>query len=266
MARNITNTKLEEMVIDLPPLPEQRRIAAILARADGARARRREANALAGQVAQSVSLEMFGDPVMNEKGWPLARCGDVFEVKLGKMLWTDKITGKCLRPYLRNTNVQWHSFDLRDVKEMDFSPVEVTKFELRKGDILVCEGGEVGRAAIWNEAIPGCCSQKALHRLRPLSNSIQPLYFTMLMQLAASGGLLTRETTSVTIALLTAEKLRELLLPLPPASLQWKYANLVVDINASVARQVIAMHATEHIFHTLLHSAFDGQLASKHSC
>src|ERR1700730_2151716 len=71
------------------------------------------------------------------------------------------------KPYLGNRAVQWGRFDLSDIGLIKLSPTDMQRFRLRNGDLLVCEGGEIGRAAIWQQQIPECYYQKALHRLRP---------------------------------------------------------------------------------------------------
>ncbi len=82
-------------------------------------------------------------------GWRWVRLGNVCEIQLGKMLSPKSKGGTRPRPYLRNANVQWNHFDLSDIAEMDFDEKEEEKFALRRGDLLVCEGGEPGRSAVW---------------------------------------------------------------------------------------------------------------------
>ncbi|HJQ24188.1 MAG TPA: hypothetical protein VKA60_09760 [Blastocatellia bacterium] len=84
------------------------------------------------------------------------------EIQLGKMLSPASKAGVRPRPYLRNANVPWDRFDLTDVAEMDFTENEEEKFILKKGGLLVCEGGEPGRAAVWDSQIAPCFYQKAL--------------------------------------------------------------------------------------------------------
>ena len=74
-----------------------------------------------------------------------------------------------LRPYLRNVNVRWFGFDLSDLKEMRLMDSEVKEYSVQRGDLLICEGGEPGRCAVW-DAEESLIFQKALHRARPFSN------------------------------------------------------------------------------------------------
>src|SRR5438128_1158042 len=91
--------------------------------------------------------------------WRTVRLGEVCEIQLGKMLSPASRQG--IRPiaYLRNANVQWGRFDLRNVATMDFDEQQEAKLSLQPGDLLVCEGGEPGRAAVWNGEIERCCYQ-----------------------------------------------------------------------------------------------------------
>ncbi len=170
-----------EKEIPLPPLNEQKRIAAILSKADRLRRLRRYARELNDGYLGSVFLEMFGNPVSDPMRFPIARFGEVCETRLGKMLDAKQQTGENRRPYLRNENVQWGRIDISDVYEMDFDEREREILRLHKGDVLICEGGEVGRAAIWNDELPECYYQKALHRARPNPKLAVPEFILLLM-------------------------------------------------------------------------------------
>jgi len=152
--------------IALPPIAEQRRIAAILDKADEVWAKHHVAAETLPTISRAVFLEMFGNPVTNPKGWPLALFDDICPSHLGKMLDQKQQTGLSPRKYLRNANVRWFEFDLSDVASMDISDQESTRYKLNPGDVMICEGGEPGRAAVWQGQIEDCYFQKALHRAR----------------------------------------------------------------------------------------------------
>jgi type I restriction enzyme S subunit len=97
--------------------------------------------------------------------WTLVRLEDVADLQLGKML--DKARPKgSPHPYLRNINVRWDAVDTTDVLSMAFEDAELERFSIHDGDLLVCEGGEPGRAAIWKYGPTDLRFQKALHRVR----------------------------------------------------------------------------------------------------
>jgi len=258
--QHITKDPFESTLIPLPPLPEQQRIAAILQKADRLRRLRRYARQLSDGYLQSVFLEMFGDPKKNPKGWGVARFKEVCESRLGKMLDEKNQTGKNNRPYLRNFNVQWFKFDLSNVAEMDFDESDRSEFRLRYGDILICEGGEVGRTAIWHDEIKECYYQKALHRARPNSKLVTSEYIMYLMLWMAKTGGLGDFTSQVTIAHLTGEKLKELIIPIPPLLIQNKFLDIVKRYTFLSNKLSESERQTEILFQSLLQRAFRGEL------
>jgi type I restriction enzyme S subunit len=257
---NINQQIIKRLQIYLPPLPEQQRIAAILDKADELRLKRRRALQRLDDLLQSVFLEMFGDPATNPKGWKMVLAGEIFEIKLGKMRSERYITGKYLHPYLRNLNVQWGYLDLSDIKQMDFTPEEMEKYCLKSGDILVCEGGEVGRTAIFNGEIEDCGYQNALHRLRPLKPVINSNYFVKFMRLAANFGLIQRKSSQVTISHFTAEKFLTFHIMLPPKILQDQFSNFVDRLNLQKKGNQYALNVLDNLFYSLQESAFKGEL------
>jgi type I restriction enzyme S subunit len=138
------------------------------------------------------------------RSWRKTRLGDICEIQLGKMLSPKSRGGYRPRPYLRNANVQWDRFDLSDVSEMDFSDREEQKFALRSGDLIVCEGGEPGRAAVWEGRIRPCYYQKALHRLRPVGNCVDPRFLMYRLWFGATRAEFAQSNAKTTIAHLPA--------------------------------------------------------------
>ncbi len=98
--------------------------------------------------------------------WEVKLLGKIAEIKLGKMLDKNKHRSGSLLPYLNNLAVRWNDFDTTDLPKMYFNENELEKYELKKGDVIVCEGGEPGRSAVWDERLPCLKFQKALHRVR----------------------------------------------------------------------------------------------------
>ena len=152
--------------------------------------------------------------------WDLAPVYSRYEVELGKMLDSRRFTGESSGKYLRNVDVQWDVVNVDDLPEMDFAPSERSRYRLRPGDLLVCEGGEVGRAAIWNGELDECYYQKALHRVRPRSQSETSRFFLFLMRALATRGVFTAGGNPNTIDHLTAVRFRHYRLPFPPSGEQ----------------------------------------------
>lgn len=159
----------------------------------------------------------------SEQDWPLpsnwiwARCAWLGEARLGKMLDASKNKGE-LRPYLRNINVRWHRFDLSDVLAMRVEERELDRITVRNGDLVICEGGEPGRAAIWDRS-DEFVIQKALHRFR-CGPHVMPEYMLFCLEHDFFSGRLARYYTGATIKHLTGKALAEYAIPLPPINEQ----------------------------------------------
>ena len=138
---------------------------------------------------------------------------NVASIQLGKMLSPLAKTGKEAYPYLRNQNVQWNRITLTDLATMDFSKTERMKFELRAGDLLVCEGGEPGRCAIWKGELSNCYYQKAIHRVRPIPGRADSEFLNLWIWFQCFFGALAKDNSRTTIAHLPLERLK--LLPVP---------------------------------------------------
>ena len=176
---------------------------------------------------------MFGDPKLEPNKWNAKPLGEVCATRLGKMLDAKKQTGKCSYPYLANTNVQWFHFDLSDLRHMDFSDDDRIEFELKNGDVLVTEGGEIGRCAIWREELPNCYFQKAVHRVRCDLKVLLPEYFVWCFKMKAELGLFKSYVSQSTIAHLTGKKIKQVPIPLPPLELQQEFADFAASADKS---------------------------------
>ena len=250
----------QDLEIPLPPIAQQRRIADILDRADAIRRKRQEAIRMTEELLRSAFLEMFGDPVTNPKGWEVVKLDAVTESKLGKMFWKESLTGLNPVPYLGNTHVRWRSFDLSELPTMDFSESELQKLDLRDGDLVVCEGGEVGRCAIWRNQLKEISFQKALHRVRCDETKVVPEYLQEYFFLMAKHGGLSSSTSSATIAHLTGVKLKQLPLPLPPIEQQRLFQKVYATYEHSNQKYHNALAGQENLFNSLLQTAFRGEL------
>ena len=146
--------------------------------------------------------------------WDVTTVGDEFSIQLGKMLDSEKNIGVA-KPFLGNRAVQWGRFDITDIGTIKLTPSDLSRFRLHHGDLLVCEGGEIGRAAIWDSSIEECYFQKALHRLRPKRKYSVKLMLNVLHRLASTGFLL-NFVTQTSIAHLPKDKFETVPIPLPP--------------------------------------------------
>lgn len=249
--------------ISLPSPSEQRRIVEILDQADALRKKRVEVDAKSARILPSLFYKMFGDPIRNSMNWnvvPFEKFGDC---RLGKMLDAKQQTGMNPRPYLRNVNVRWGRIDIADILHMDFDPEERGTLRLRSGDVLICEGGEVGRAAIWYDELPECYFQKALHRLRPYPDQVTSEFVQCLMWMLSKRGGLHDATSQLTIAHLTGIKLKAMRVIQPPVPLQEEFSARVHTIRKGQQLCDQRNTAVEKLFESLLHHAFAGNLTAK---
>ncbi|WP_326630609.1 restriction endonuclease subunit S [Streptomyces sp. NBC_01761] len=138
-------------------------------------------------------------------GWMLSRVGDAFDMQLGKMLSKEASSGGEQRCYLTNKNVQWNRLDFDAINFMSFDSAEREKFRLVRGDLLVTEGGEVGRTAMWEEERSECYFQKSLHRLRS-RGQIDPRFMLHYMHYAARRRMFTDSVGQTSIAHLPQDK------------------------------------------------------------
>lgn len=149
-------------------------------------------------------------------GWDVAPIYARYEVALGKMLDAKRVTGECSGRYLRNVDVQWDRVNTEGLPQMDFASWERDRYLVRPGDLLVCEGGEVGRTAIWRGEVEPCFYQKALHRVRPRADREVPRFFYYLMYMVAKRGVFAGSGNQNTIDHLTAIQLRHYRFPFAP--------------------------------------------------
>ena len=160
--------------------------------------------------------------------WPVLPLGEVAQTALGKMLDKGKTKGHAHVPYLRNVNVQWGRIDTHDLLTMELADVERDRFAVQQGDLLVCEGGEIGRCAIWQGRTEYLGYQKALHRIRPKDN-LDARFLRYLLEHHAQTGALASLATGSTIAHLPQQQLRRVPVPLPPLDEQRRIVDLLED-------------------------------------
>ena len=168
--------QVSQLDIKIPELEHQMQIVKVLDKASKLIFLRKQQLAKLDELVKARFVEMFGNIIRNDKSWPIHNFSDIASSRLGKMLDAKQQTGKYSYPYLANFNVQWFNFNVDNLNQMDFNEAEQKEFELRDGDLLVCEGGEIGRCAVWHNEIQPCFFQKALHRVRCNRQLVQPDY------------------------------------------------------------------------------------------
>ncbi|RBY92703.1 restriction endonuclease subunit S [Blastococcus sp. TF02A-30] len=261
---------IRHLPIPVPSFDEQRRIVVLLedylSRLDAAKdmvaagVRRLDALTVASLQREANELRVRGVEFL-----PL---GEVAETRLGKMLDSKRATGTPT-PYLRNINVRWGSVDTSDVKSVSLSEAERQELALRPGDLLVCEGGEPGRCAIWPGSDDLITFQKALHRVRVDPGRLTPEFAAAMLEATIRTGDTSAMFTGTTIKHLPQERLRGMLMPVPPLDEQRR---LVAQLRATGERAArlrqelrLLQLRSSSLRRALLGAAFSGQLTGRSS-
>lgn len=248
--KGVTLDFMRNLPIPLPPLPIQRRIVEELDEINAIISAKKQQLTKLDELAQSIFYDMFGDPVANEKGWEKHPWKELFDTKLGKMLDAKKEPKDGVElPYLANFNVQWGRFDFSELRTLRFEESEIAKYELLKDDLLICEGGESGRCAVWKETDKTILFQKAIHRARIKDfNIINPIFTQFLLKLTKEAGGLKDYISKATIEHLTGAKLGTFPVILPPLPLQETFATRI----SAIEDQKSAITASIEKMQTLL--------------
>jgi type I restriction enzyme, S subunit len=259
--QNVSAEKYGNLSLPLPPTPEQQTIISFLdretAKIDAVVAKKERLIELlqekraalithavtkglpsigSGQATPKVPMKDSGVEWLGKTPahWDVAPVYSRYEVALGKMLDAKRVTGEHLAPYLRNVDVQWNRVNIENLPEMDFHAGERGRYGLRPGDLLVCEGGEVGRTALWRGELKECFYQKAIHRVRPLSEKDIPRYLYYVMYAAASRGVFVAGGNPNTIDHLTAIQLRHYRLLFPTKEEQVRITAVLDEETAKI--------------------------------
>ncbi len=263
---NLSTEQIKGMTMPLPPIPEQKRIVAILdqvfADIEQARAKTEQNLRNARELFESYLQQVFNQ---RGEGWEIKRVSEVADTCLGKMLDKRKNKGHP-KPYLRNLNVQWFDINVTDVLEMRFENSEHDRYSVKKGDLLICEGGYPGRAAIWeqNEAI---YFQKALHRVR-FHQAIYNWWFLYFLYISDSNGSLKINFTGAGIQHFTGKALKQFLLPIPKESQTETFVKKFDFLFDKVQRLEKVYQKKllliDELKKSILQQAFTGQLTQSH--
>ena len=255
---------IHRVAIPLPHLSEQRRVATILASVDDAIEKTQAVIDQVQIVKHGVMRDLFSSGsapgTSAPRKWSTECIGNLFSLQLGKMLNKKARETMPRFPYLGNKDVQWGRFDFSNLREMHFNDAEREKFRLVPGDLMVCEGGEIGRTALWAGEFE-CHYQKAIHRLRPQDpNRIDSRFVLHFMRFAATYGLFSDLVSQSSIAHLTREKLALLEVPLPSLREQRKIADVLSAIDGYTKQTEATVRQMETTKQSLMSVLMTGDL------
>ena len=227
--------------------------------------------------ADNTPYEKIGDEVRSladevpfdiPDSWEWVRLGELFQHNTGKALNAANCTGQ-LKQYITTSNLYWDRFELDNLKEMYFSESEIEKCTVIKGDLLVCEGGDIGRASIWSYDYP-MCIQNHIHRLRayvPLCTRFFYYLFDLYKHIGWIGG------KGIGIQGLSSNAIHSLLFPLPPLAEQHRIVETIdklqpyTDAYADVESTLDTLNTTfpERLKKSILQEAVQGKLVPQDS-
>ncbi|MFF7130514.1 restriction endonuclease subunit S [Streptomyces sp. NPDC008240] len=260
---NIANLDLRrcaELAIPLPPLAQQKRIAAVLDAVDALRAKRREAIALLEDLAQSIFLDMFGDPARNPLGWPVGKVGDLLiSANYGSSAKAD-MEGDI--PVLRMNNVTASGeIDMRDLKYLPKEQVS-EKYLVRAGDVLFNRTNSaelVGKAAIYRLA-EEVAYAGYLVRLR-VSEENNPEYLAAFLNSRYAKRVLRLMSKSIVgMANINAKEVQGMKILIPPLAEQKRFAAAITQVEAAKEPHRAHLATLGELFTSLQHRAFSGTL------
>jgi type I restriction enzyme S subunit len=260
MGNTLNKAKLKEIRIPLPPLPEQRRIAAILDKADALRAKRREAIAKLDQLLQSVFLEMFGDPVTNPKSWPVCELGDLIHAAQDGPHVSPEYSESGI-PFLSTRHVRAGSIRWEDLKYLSQAEAEIQwrKCRPERGDILYTKGGTTGLAATVETDEPfAVWVHVAL--LKTNFNRAHPKWLTAMLNSKYCFEQSQRYTHGIANRDLGLKRMVKIKMYQPPLEVQRRFAEFSQHLVRKNEQLIQSSEALDKLFGALQNRAFTGSL------
>lgn len=259
---SFTVTAFKDLEIPLPPLSEQKRIAAILDKADAIRRKRQQAIQLADDFLRAVFLDMFGDPVTNPKGWETKALADVCKKITDGTHHSPPIVDAGV-PYitakhLKKTGLQFFN-DPWFISEEDHRAI-YSRCAPEKNDVLyIKDGATTGLAAI-NEYDFEFSMLSSLALLKPCREKILPEYLTVFLNHPITKKVIIANMAGAAITRLTLAKIKSVRIPVPPIEMQQKFTDIYVKVREATMKITSGVDASVEAFEAISQRAFAGQL------
>ncbi len=261
---NIANLNLkrcEALRIPLPSLDEQRRIAAVLDHADDLRAKRRRVDRSWEQLVSAIFDELFGNPIVNSKGWPVHSFGDLASsMQYGPRFYNESYSPEGIR-IVRITDLDYSGrLDFGSMPRMAVTEDDTGKFGLSAGDILFARtGATVGKLALIKESDPPCIAGAYFIRIQ-LKECLEPTFAAAFLRSRPIQAIIEAGSHQSAQQNFSGPGLRALPCPLPPIELQQQFGRLLEKLEAHRAPRDEAGSAFDELFASLQSRAFSGQL------
>jgi len=254
----LTKAGASEIPIPVPPLPEQRRIAAILDQADALRAKRREGLSLLDNLTQSIFLDIFGDPAINPMGWGISQLGSLCDVRDGTHDSPKFLSDGF--PLVTTKNLRNGKIDLSEaglISEKDYIAIN-RRSKVDEGDILMPMIGTIGNPVLVDIKPKFAIKNMALIKFHPSSPDrnfilcfLKSDHFRKIVAMKNKGG---------TQKFLALGEIRALPIPVPPKTLQAKFTYYISELNNHLLKQLDSLAELDELFTSLQHRAFRGEL------
>jgi type I restriction enzyme, S subunit len=259
--RRVPAGYLAELKVPLPPLPEQRRIAEVLDRAETLRAKRRQALAQLDALAESIFLDMFGDPVSNPMGWPDRSLGGTLRSQqYGPRFYNEQYTEGGTR-IVRITDLsEGGSLDFASMPRLAVDAADREKYRLNPGDVIFARtGATVGKVALIRPGDPECIAGAYFISMR-FDDAIRPEYAHAVLRAKSIRLIVEKRSRQAAQQNFSGPSLRQLPMPVPPVELQREFVSRLGTIERVRSEHVAAQSALDTLFASLQHRAFRGEL------
>jgi type I restriction enzyme, S subunit len=190
--------------------------------------------------------------------WKLIPLGEMFVIQQGKALGPKSRQGRSAYPFLRTSNILWHDVDLGALDQMNFTDEERAKLRLAPDDLLVCEGGDVGRTAIWRGQLEECYHQNHVHRLRLRNHTALPEFYAYWMEAAFTQfNAYAGQGNVTTIPNLSKGRLGSFLVPVPPLPEQREIVRVLTTVREAIRATDRVIEASRELIASLMSNFFD---------
>lgn len=268
--RRVPTSFLKEILVPLPPLPEQQRIASVLSKADWLRRLRRTARELSDTYLQSVFLEMFGDPVSNPRGWEIS--------VLEKLLKSPPQNGLYIPAEQYESDDPQKGIEMVHMSDLFYEAVQRGNLKRVKADVpgldkysLTYQDLLIARRSLNFEGAAKPCRipkseeplvfESSMIRITPDQAQVLTIYlYYYLANERAKKARILKHVTQSTISGINQDGLKQLEIIVPPLPLQQQFAHIAHKFERLRVQQREAERQSEHLFQTLLHRAFQGEL------
>ena len=257
-------SQIRDFQIPLPPLHEQRRIAAILDKAAAIRRKRQEALALTNKFLRSAFLEMFGDPVTNPKGWPVVKLEETLSLKpqIGTIVPAQEVGQQIV---VRVGELGDYNVALERSKRVTLQGSELKRFELIPGDFLLARaiGSEehLGKASVLQPVDQTVVFDSHVMRLRFKEKYLDPMFFLQWLRTEGGRALFMRRAGRTAVQFnINARQISDIDIPLPEFSFQKEFRELFTRVRCLHQKHYQSFQFEESLFNSLTQRAFRGEL------